>query len=225
MLNSSPPEASAQEQAEKAEARAVFALHLRAKGVRELATLRAFEKLDRADFVAPSLRRFATRDIALPIGCGQILEPSWVAARMVEALQLAPHHRVLEIGTGSGYLTAALAQLAAEVVSLERFRTLAETAAARLEALGLANVQIRHADGLTTKIEGSFDRILVSGCLTQIPPFLWTCLAPDGILVAGRPDVAGSVVSRRCRAADQMHENVLFGFPLGPLIQGTATAL
>lgn len=152
--------------AEEAEAKAVFHLRLRARGVRDLAVLRAFEIVPRSRFMAERYADLATRDLALPIACGQTSHEPWILARAVEALGVEPGHRVLEIGSGSGYVTAILAQLAGAVLGLERWASLAEAAQARLDAMGIAGAKVAWGDGLAVAQElGRFDRILVQGTL------------------------------------------------------------
>ncbi len=178
---------------EAAEAKAAFVLRLRARGIRDLALLRALEKVPREIFVPHRFVDLARRDLSLPIGCGQTLSEPWLVARMIEALAPAPHHRVLEIGTGSGYATAILAELAHEVLSIERFQSLAIAARLRLESLGVANAAIVFGDGLSIPRDaGSFDRILVHGRLEAVPLRLVEALATDGRMVMARsdPDVA-----------------------------------
>ena len=124
------------EEVSNAEERAAFHMRLRAHGIQDLSVLRTLELVPRALFVPHRYADLAQKDVALPIGCGQsVLEPCLVA-RMMEALELARHHRVLEVGTGTGYTTAILGQLAGEVISLERFQSLATEARARTRADG-----------------------------------------------------------------------------------------
>ena len=124
----------------ESEERAQFTLAMRARGINDLSLLRALERAPRALFMPPRFADIAGRDIALPIGCGQTSPPPSIVAAMIAALELKPEHRVCEIGTGTGYCAALLAQLANTVVSLERFQTLALEASARIKAFGLANV-------------------------------------------------------------------------------------
>jgi protein-L-isoaspartate(D-aspartate) O-methyltransferase len=174
---------------EEASAKAAFVLGLRARGIRDLSLLRALEKVPRERFVPHRYADLAGRDLALPIGCGQTLSEAWLVARMVETLAPSPQHRVLEIGTGSGYATAILAELAREVLSVERFQSLAIAARLRLEELGIAHAAVVFGDGLAVPREaGVFDRILVHGCLESVPGSLLARLAIDGRMVMARPD-------------------------------------
>ena len=167
------------------EDRVQFMLRLRARGISELRLLRALERAPRALFMPQRYADIAWRDIALPIGCGQTAPPPSILAAMIQALNPAPHARVLEIGTGTGYAAALLAQLAAEVVSLERHQTLALEAAARLEAFGLANVRAAWADGLALDpAAGLYDCVLVHGLVEPPAPRLTDLLATGGAVVA-----------------------------------------
>src|SRR5947209_13596635 len=140
------------------ENRAALLLKLRTQGIRNTDILRAIEMIPREAFVPHQLADLAQRDLPLPIACGQTMSEPSLVARMLEALDVNREHRVLEIGTGSGYVTAILASLAKHVVSIERFRTLASGAQTRLQQLGLSNAEILCGDGLAPDVGGPFDR-------------------------------------------------------------------
>lgn len=162
-----------------------FQLTLRQRGISDQAVLRAMEEVPREEFVDPLDRDQAYRDNALGIACGQTISQPFVVAFMTEQLQLKPEHRVLEIGAGSGYQAAVLSRLVRDVVSLERFRTLADAARERLSRLGCSNVDVQLADGLTADLPlGRFDRVLVTAAVEAIPDALVDRLAPGGVLVA-----------------------------------------
>ena len=110
-----------------------FQLTLRRRGISDQAVLRAMDAVPREHFVASEFTDSAYADHALPIACGQTISQPYVVAYMTEKLEIEPHHRVLEVGTGSGYQAAILSRLAREVVSIERYRTLADTARDRLK--------------------------------------------------------------------------------------------
>jgi protein-L-isoaspartate(D-aspartate) O-methyltransferase len=163
----------------------VFQLTLRRRGISDLAVLRTMEEVPREAFVAEADRADAYRDSALGIACGQTISQPFVVAYMTEQLNLAKHHRVLEIGTGSGYQAAVLSRLAGHVLTIERFRTLAEAARQRLEALGYFNVEVMVGDGFAVPEQvGQFDRIIVTAAMTEIPDDLVQRLEPGGILIA-----------------------------------------
>jgi protein-L-isoaspartate(D-aspartate) O-methyltransferase len=180
-----PPDESGPSDNPEAEERIQFMLRLRARGIRDLRLLRALERAPRALFMPQRYADIAGRDIALPIGGGQTSPAPSLVAAMIEALDPAPRGRTLEVGTGSGYATALLAQLCAEVLSLERRRPLALEAAARLSAFGLDNVRVEWADALAFEGGGArFDSILVHALVEAPPARLLTLLNPGGALVA-----------------------------------------
>jgi protein-L-isoaspartate(D-aspartate) O-methyltransferase len=157
---------------------------IRARGVRDPRVLEAMLEVPRERFVPASLADRAYDDRPLPIGLGQTISQPFIVAYMTEALGLAPAHRVLEIGTGSGYQAAVLGELAREVYTIEIVPELARRAAATLKALGYANVQVREGDGFHGWPERApFDRILVTAAPEQIPEPLLDQLAPGGRLV------------------------------------------
>src|SRR3954466_16006549 len=121
---------------------AMVELQLHSRGIRDERVLKAMERVPRHEFIPETLRADAYADMPLPIGNGQTISQPYIVAAMLEALQLRAGDRVLEIGTGSGYMTALLAELAAEVISIERHVELAERARAVLAELGYRNVQI-----------------------------------------------------------------------------------
>jgi protein-L-isoaspartate(D-aspartate) O-methyltransferase len=162
-----------------------FQLSLRRRGISDLAVLRAMEEIPRELFVEPADRDDAYRDSALGIACGQTISQPFVVAYMTEQLQLRKHHRVLEIGTGSGYQAAILSRLCAYVLTIERYRTLADIARARLTELGYGNVEVRLGDGFDVpETAGTFDRIIVTAAMELVPEDLLERLEPGGILIA-----------------------------------------
>ena len=163
----------------------MFQLTLRRRGISDQAVLRAMEEIPREMFVEAADRADAYRDCALGIACGQTISQPFVVAYMTEQLQLQKHHRVLEVGTGSGYQAAILSRLCRQVLTVERYRTLADSARARLEKLGCDNVEVMFGDGFDVPASaGSFDRIIVTAAMEQIPESLTQRLGPAGILIA-----------------------------------------
>lgn len=162
-----------------------FQLTLRRRGISDQGVLRAMEEVPREEFVQEDDRADAYRDSALGIACGQTISQPFVVAYMSEQLELSRSHRVLEIGTGSGYQAAVLSRLAGRVLSIERFRTLAEAARQRLKELGYRNVEVMLGDGLAVPEEaGAFERIIVTAAMTSIPEDLMQRLTAQGILIA-----------------------------------------
>jgi protein-L-isoaspartate(D-aspartate) O-methyltransferase len=154
------------------------------RGVRDPDVLAAMRRVPRDRFVPASHRAFAFEDGPLPIGHDQTISQPYVVAAMTEALRVAGGQRVLEIGTGSGYQTAVLAELGAEVFSLENTPELAAEASARLEAMGYLRVHVRAGDGFDGwPAEAPFDRLIVTAAPPDVPPVLLDQLAVGGRMV------------------------------------------
>ena len=161
-----------------------FLLTLRRRGIADQGVLRAMDEVPRERFVEPTFADSAYADQALPIACGQTISQPYVVAYMTEQLEMESHHRVLEVGTGSGYQAAVLSHLAREVVSVERYRTLAEEARARLKALAYENVDIVVGDGFAgVPDRAPYDRIIVTAAAETIPEALLDQLADGGIMI------------------------------------------
>lgn len=160
-------------------------LQLRSHGIRNARVLSAIERVPRRLFLTARQHILAYVDTQLPIECGQSSHSPSTVALLLQHLDVRESDTVLEVGTGSGYQTALLSQLAATVVSLERYRTLLNLARQRLATLKAGNVSVHLADGLEGwEEEAPFDRIVLSGSVAEIPAALKQQLAEDGILVA-----------------------------------------
>lgn len=158
--------------------------HLRRRGIRDERVLSAMLKVPRHLFVPPELTEEAYNDYPLPIGCGQTISQPYIVALMTEALEVRENHRVLEIGTGSGYQCAILAELAKEVYSVERIPELALKAQKVLSLLGYNNVRIKIDDGTLGWPEyAPYDRIIVTAGAPKIPEPLLEQLDKGGIMV------------------------------------------
>jgi protein-L-isoaspartate(D-aspartate) O-methyltransferase len=163
----------------------MFQLNLRRRGISDQTVLRAMEDVPREMFVEPADRTDAYRDTALGIACGQTISQPFVVAYMTEQLDLQKTHRVLEIGTGSGYQAAVLSKLCDHVLTIERYRTLADRARARLAKLHCDNVEVLLGDGFDVPADaGQFDRIIVTAAMEEIPDALAQRLEPGGVLIA-----------------------------------------
>jgi protein-L-isoaspartate(D-aspartate) O-methyltransferase len=161
-----------------------FLLALRAQGVSDLAVLRAMERVSRVVFAPARYADLSRTDVSIPLACGQTMTPPNVVASFLVSLGVEPGQRVLEIGTGSGYVTALMTEMGGHVVSLERFHALALAAHERLSGLGMRAVELQHADGLqATRLLGRFDRIILNGVVESIPEGLLQRLVPGGRLV------------------------------------------
>jgi protein-L-isoaspartate(D-aspartate) O-methyltransferase len=204
-----------------------FLLALRKRGIREPAVLRAMDEVPREHFVDRPFVDDAYADQALPIACGQTISQPYVVAYMTEQLDVHPGHRVLEIGTGSGYQAAVLSRLAREVVSVERYRTLAESASARLTALGYDNVEVQVADGLSGVPEGApYDRIIITAAAEVIPETLIGQLADGGVMVLPLGPHAGpQQLVKLTKKETGIEQEELIGVRFVPLLPGKAREL
>lgn len=193
---------------------------LRERGITDLAVLAAVAATPRHLFVPESVRHRAYEDSAVPIGGGQTISQPYVQARYLQALELTGTERVLEVGTGSGYQTALLAQLATHVTSIERLRPLSTAAAAALAAAGLArNVHLIVGDGTTGWHAGApYDGILVAAGGPQIPAPLVAQLRLGGrmLIPVGRADAQRLTLVTR--DADGIHQHELGDARFVPLI-------
>jgi protein-L-isoaspartate(D-aspartate) O-methyltransferase len=193
VLALTPPIAAQADTAEARwrKAREQLVQQIRRDGIRDSATLAAMGAVPRHEFVPPEYRSLAYEDTPLPIGSDQTISQPAVVALMTELIRPRPGLRVLEVGTGSGYQAAVLAQAGCAVWTIEIFAGLAREASQRLKRLGYSGVQVRHGDGyLGWPSESPFEAILVTAAADSIPPALITQLGPGGRLVmpVGDPD-------------------------------------
>ncbi len=157
---------------------------LRNQGIRDQVVLEAIERTPREMFLGPSFQTMAYADQALPIACGQTISQPYVVALMTDRLKLNDRCKVLEIGTGSGYQTAILSRLCRRVYTIERYRTLANEAEKRFEALGLTNITLMVGDGYKGwPTQAPFDRIIVTAAAREVPDALADQLAMGGIMI------------------------------------------
>jgi protein-L-isoaspartate(D-aspartate) O-methyltransferase len=161
-----------------------FLLTLRSRGISDATVLHAMDEVPREFFVEGKFHEAAYADRALPIACGQTISQPYVVAYMTEQLGVHPAHRVLEVGTGSGYQAAVLSSVAREVVSIDRYRTLADRARERLKALDIRNVEIRAGDGFAgVPDRAPYDRIIVTAAAESVPEALAEQLRTGGIML------------------------------------------
>ncbi len=166
------------------ERRRMVAEQLRARGIADERIIQAMARVPRHEFTPSPYRDQAYEDHPLPIGQGQTISQPYIVALMLEALAVKPDDKVLEVGTGSGYVTALLAELAAEVFSIERHARLAEEARAILARLGYRNVRPFVGDGSQGLPEHApYDAILVSAAALKLPPALVAQLAEGGRMI------------------------------------------
>lgn len=202
------------------EARRRMVNGIAARGISDRAVLAALRKVPRERFVAPALIDAAHEDHALPIGDEQTISQPYIVALMTEALRLTPADRLLEIGTGSGYAAAVLAEIAAEVYTIERISSLAASARRRLSDLGYETVHVRCADGtLGWPQHSPYDAIVVTAGDPEVPKALRDQLAIGGRLVMPVGAAPWRQLVRVVRTgADDYHSEDLGGVAFVPLI-------
>jgi len=204
-----------------------FQLNLRRRGISDQTVLRAMEDIPRDVFVEEADLADAWRDSALGIACGQTISQPFVVAYMTEQLQLRPEHRVLEIGTGSGYQAAILSRLCRQVLTIERYRTLADRARTRLEELGCDNVEVMLGDGFDIPAgAGNFDRIIVTAAMEQVSEALTDRLEPGGVLIAPvGPRQGTQTLVRMVRTEAGLERKALVDVRFVPALPGIAREL
>ncbi len=220
-------EASVASERDESVDRMEFLLSLRRRGISDAAVLRAIDAVPREKFVLPEFSEAAYADQAMPIACGQTISKPYVVAYMTEQLDVRAEHRVLEVGTGSGYQAAILSQLAGEVFSVERYRTLAERARATLAELGYHNVTVVAGDGLEGLPEHApYDRIIVTAAAEAIPQKLVDELAEGGILLLPLGEHHGPQrIVKLTRGKEGVTEEELIWVRFVPLLPGQAREL
>jgi protein-L-isoaspartate(D-aspartate) O-methyltransferase len=202
---------------------------LRKLGIANERVLSAIERTPRGAFVDQPFEASAFENTALPIACGQTISQPYVVAYMTEALDLDPKHRVLEIGTGSGYQTAVLSPLCRMVYTIERHKPLLAEAEARLKKLKLANIVVRHGDGFKGWPEAApFDRIILTAVVSEVPAILIEQLKPNGMLVApvgGPPSPVGisQYLTKMIKTETAVKEQKLIPVVFVPMLPGVPT--
>ena len=209
------------------EERMGFLLDLRRRGIVDQRVLRAMDQVPRENFVTPDYAEEAYADQALPIACGQTISQPYVVAYMSEQLAVAPRHRVLEIGAGSGYQAAVLSRLAREVVTVERYRTLAETARTCLATLGYDNVTVVVGDGFNGHPElAPYDRIIVTAAAEEIPEPLVAQLGEGGVMLLPLgPHGGAQRIVKLTKSSDGVKREDLIWVRFVPLLPGQAREL
>jgi len=198
---------------------------LRRRGIDDERVLEAMSRVPRERFVPAELRDYAYDDAALPLGCGQTVSQPFIVACICQGLALAGHERVLDVGTGSGYQAAVLAELAGEVHSIERIPELASGASAALAESGYSSVHVHVGDGaLGLPAYAPFGGIAVAAATPSVPPALWDQLE-DGHRIAlplgGRRSQRLSVLER---AGDERRLVTSVPVRFVPLVSSTRSA-
>ncbi|WP_208541059.1 MULTISPECIES: protein-L-isoaspartate(D-aspartate) O-methyltransferase [Bartonella] len=206
---------------------ASLVLKMRSKGVDDLRFFAAFEKIPRHHFVAVPWLKSAYDNKIIPIECGEYIERLEEQLLILAALSLKKKHRVLEIGTGSGFCTALMACLSDRVITIDRYKTLVELARQRFQTLGLDNIVVQQIDaskGITGF--GSFDRILIWPSRSDEPEEFLEILAGNGILIqAIGPDEGVQTVMRYTKISSQFERSEMFQVRYQPFIENVAEIL
>ena len=206
----------------EAERKMQFLFALRSKGVTDTRVLSAMEKIDRGLFVRGLFAERAYEDMPLPIACGQTISQPSVVGLMTQALDLNPRHKVLEVGTGSGYQAAVLSQLARRVYTVERHKTLVNEAKSLFETLDYGNIIPILSDGSRgLPDQAPFDRIIVTAAAEDPPSPLLAQLKEGGIMVVpvGQSDTVQNLI-RVTRTEDGYHYDDLRAVRFVPLVEG-----
>ena len=192
------------------------------RGIRDLRVLDAMRNVPRHEFVPELFRQDAYEDHPLPIGAEQTISQPYIVAAMLEHLALQATDRVLEVGTGSGYVTALLSLLSAEVYSVERHAQLAATAESTLRRLEYRNAKIRIGDGSQGWVEyAPFDAILVSAATPEVPPTLFAQLREGGRMMVPVGPPSSQELQLICKVSGQPEVKILEGCRFVPLVEGT----
>ncbi|WP_284778298.1 protein-L-isoaspartate(D-aspartate) O-methyltransferase [Agrobacterium sp. lyk4-40-TYG-31] len=198
---------------------AALVLRLRAEGISDIDLLTAVEQTPRSQFVPAQFAEEAYSSRTIPIDCGAFMESADMVVKAVHRLQVKPGQRVLEIGTGSGFMTAILGRRSERVVSIDRYKTLVQLAQNRTDDLGLRNVVIRQADGTNGLVgEGTFDRIISTAAFTAMPRFFTEQIVSGGMMVAPIILEDGRcVMTRFSKTGSRFEREELFETPYLPM--------
>jgi protein-L-isoaspartate(D-aspartate) O-methyltransferase len=206
---------------------ASFLLRLRGKGIVAKNLISAFEATPRRAFVPDRWQNVAWAEGMIPIECGEAIEGPDLQAQIMAALAIEPGHRVLEVGTGSGFSAAVMARLAARVITVERYRTLSELARQRFEALGLTNAFVRHADGSQgLAAEGPFDRIVVWAAFDSMPRSFAEQLSSGGVMISPiGPDEGLQTLTKLTKIGSRFEREDIGTVRLQPIVRNVAAVI
>ena len=206
---------------------AAMCLRLRARGIVNNDLLNAIEQTPRHFFVPAEHAAHAWSSRTLPIECGAILEGVDLAAQLLDAMKLKASHRVLEIGTGSGFTAAVLGRLTERVLTVDRYKTLVTLAQERMDKLSLRNVIVRQADGSAgLQGEGTFDRILVTAGFSALPRIYAEQLVSGGVMIApvmGENGIARMI--KLTKSGSRFEREDMFDTPYQPIVPQIAQLL
>ncbi len=198
---------------------AALVLRLRAEGISDIDLLTAVEQTPRSQFVPAQFAEDAYSSRTIPIDCGAFMESADMAVKLVHRLQVKPGQRVLEIGTGSGFMTAVMGRRSERVVSIDRYKTLVQMAQNRMDDLGIRNVVIRQADGMNGLVgEGTFDRIISTAAFTDMPRFFTEQIVSGGMMIAPIMLEDGRcVMTRLSKTGSRFEREEMFETPYLPI--------
>lgn len=213
--------------AEDREGFAAFLLRLRGNGIVTKDLVAAFEATPRRAFIPGQWQNLAWSDRMIPIECGEAIEGADLQAAVLRALDLQPGVRVLEVGTGTGFTAAVMARLSARVVTVERYKTLAELARQRFDNLGLNNAFVRQADGGNgLPGEGPFDRIVVWTAFDSLPRPFVDQLSSGGVMIAPiGPGEGVQDVAKLTKVGSRFEREDIGRVRLQPIAKGVAAAI
>jgi protein-L-isoaspartate(D-aspartate) O-methyltransferase len=199
-------------------------MDLRNQGVTDTRVLSAIERTPREIFVEEAFLDQAYANQALPINCGQTISQPLIVGLMTQALEVGDRHKVLEVGTGSGYQAAILAELARRVYTIERHRDLLAQAEARFKRLGLHNITTMAGDGYKGwPAQAPFDRIIVTAAARVVPPDLVAQLSDQGgimVIPVGDPAGLHQELIRVKKDGKKYHSDRMFPVRFVPMVQG-----
>lgn len=206
---------------------ASLVLKMRGRGLDDMALFSALERTPRRAFVSAAFTNSAYDNKVIPIECGEYIERLEEQLYILSALALEKKHRVLEIGTGSGFTAAVIARLAGRVTAVERYKTLCDIARQRFRALEVENVVLRQMDGSRVLSgSGPYDRILIWPSMNREPQEFLELLATNGILIqAIGPDEGEQMVVRYRKTGSRFERTDMFRVRYQPFIEGIAAIL
>jgi len=206
---------------------AALVLRLRAEGISDIELLTAVEQTPRSLFVPPQFAEDAYSTRTIPIECGSFVEGVDTAVRILHHLKVKPGQRVLEVGTGSGFMAAVMGRMAERVLTIDRYKTLVVNAQKRMDQLSLRNIIVRQADGSNgLQGEGTFDRILVTAAFASMPRFYTDQLVSGGSMIA--PLMISDDECRMVRltkTGSRFEREELFTVPYLPIVPRLASQL
>lgn len=205
---------------------AAFVMRMRARGIGDSRLFSAFESNARQSFLDVAYADLAYSSRTVPLVCGEYIEGIDEQARVIASLNIEPGHRILEIGTGSGYTAAVMASMAGRVTTVERYQKLCERALQRFVALKRENVTVKHADGRHGMPGGPFDRIVIWLASETLPKHFIELLATHGVLITPvGPGDGVQKMTRISKVGSRFEQEVLMNVRYQPFIEGTSSVL